>query len=330
MKRRNVLWVLGCAVGAWPLEVSAQQPTRVARVGWIDFVFEDDPDGRARLAVFEKGMHDVGWTLGRNLVIDYRWGVLDLEKARLAAAELLLAAPDLIVSAGTPAAMALREAASAIPVVFVSVTDPVAQGIVKSFAQPGGNLTGFSYLEPRMGAKWVELLKEIAPQINHVALMFNPRSAPFFPLYYQSIEPAAAKLEVEAVVAPVHEIKDIEPVITMLAARPGGGLIVIGDAFNLANRKVTIELAMKHRVPAIYGISRAAFDGGLVHYSVDIIYQYQLAVGYVDRILRGAAPADLPVQLPTKFSLVINLKAAKVLGLDIPPSLLARADEVIE
>src|SRR5262249_52963869 len=163
-------------------------------------VFEDDPDGRARVAVFQKGMEDIGWTVGRNLAIDYRWGVLDLEKARLAAAELLRAAPDLIVSAGTPATMALREATSAVPIVFVSVTDPVAQGIVKSFAQPSGNLTGFSYLEPKTGAKWLELLKEIAPQVNHVALMFNPRSAPFFPLYYQSIEPAAARLEVEAVV----------------------------------------------------------------------------------------------------------------------------------
>ena len=181
-----------------------------------------------------------------------------------------------------------------------------------------------------MGAKWLELLKEIAPEVNYVALMFNPTSAPFFPLYYQSIEPAAARLEVEAVIAPVHEIKDIEQVITMLAARPGGGLIVIADAFNLANRKVTIELAMKHRVPAIYGISRAAFDGGLIHYNVDIVYQSQLAVGYVDRILRGAAPADLPVQLPTKFSLAVNLKTAQAMGLTVPSTILAAADEVIE
>jgi putative tryptophan/tyrosine transport system substrate-binding protein len=329
LKRRSFITLLGGAA-AWPLAARAQQGERMRRVGWVDFVFEDDPGGRTRVEVFQQGMAKLGWTLGRNLAIDYRWGIFDINKAQLAAAELLKLAPDVILCAGTPATLAFRQATSTVPIVFASVSEPVAQGFVQSLAHPGGNLTGFSYMEPTMGAKWLDLLKQIAPQVNHTALMFNPNSSPYSRLFYQSIETATTMLAVEATTAPVHNINEIEQAIIMLEGRPGGGLIVSPDGFTLANRKAIIGLTAKHSMPAVYGTSGAAFDGGLIHYNVDLVDQYQSAVAYVDHILRGGKRADLPVQQPTKFSLVINLRTAKALGLDVPPTLLARADEIIE
>jgi putative ABC transport system substrate-binding protein len=275
-------------------------------------------------------MEKLGWTLGRNLAIDYRWGIFDVDKARFAAAELLQRAPDVILCAGTPATLAFRQATTTVPIVFAVVSEPVAQGFVQSLAHPGGNLTGFTYMEPTMGAKWLDLLKQIAPHVNHAALMFNPDSSPYSRLFYASIETATTLLAVEAVMAPVHNLNEVEHVITMLGGRPGGGLIVSPDGFTTANRKAIIEVTANQRMPTVYGVPGAAFDGGLIHYNVDLVDQYQSAVAYVDHILRGGKPADLPVQQPTKFSLVINLKTAKALGLDIPPTLLARADEVIE
>ena len=236
----------------------------------------------------------------------------------------------MILCAGTPATLAFREATNTVPIVFASVSEPVAQGFVQSLAHPGGNLTGFSYMEPTMGSKWLDLLKQIAPHVNHTALMFNPDSSPYSRLFYQSIETATTMLAVEAVMAPVHNLNEIEHVITMLEGRPGGGLIVSPDRFTTANRRAIIEVTAKHRMATVYGVPGAAFDGGLIHYCVDLVDQYQSAVAYVDHILRGGKPADLPVQQPTKFSLVVNLKTAKALGLEIPPTLLARADEVIE
>ena len=330
MNRREFITLLGGAAGAWPLAARAQQSSRVARIGWVDFAFEDDPGGRARVEVFQRGMEKLGWILGRNLAIDYRWGIFDIDKARFAAAELLKLAPDLILCAGTPATLAFREATSTVPIVFASVSEPVAQGFVQSLAHPGGNLTGFSYMEPTIGAKWLDLIKQIAPHVNHTALMFNPDSSPYSRLFYQSIETATTMLAVEAVTAPVHNLDEIEQVITMLEDRPGGGLIVSPDGFTTANRKSIIKLTEKHRMPAVYGVPGAAFDGGLIHYCVDLVDEYKSAVAYVDHILRGGKPADLPVQQPTKFSLAVNLKTARVLGLDVPPTLLARADEVIE
>jgi len=327
--RREFITLLGGAT-AWPAVVRAQQSSRVARIGWVDFVFEDDPGGRARVEVFQRGMEKLGWTLGRNLTIDYRWGIFDFDKARLAAVELLRLAPDVILCGGTPATLAFRQATNTVPIVFASVSEPVAQGLVRSLAHPGGNLTGFSYMEPTMGAKWLDLLKQIAPHVNHTALMFNPDSSPYSRLFYQSIETATTMLAVEAVMAPVHNLNEIEQVITMLEGMPGGGLIVSPDGFTTANRKAIIELTAKHRMPAVYGVPGAAFDGGLIHYCVDLVDQYQSAVAYVDHILRGGKPADLPVQQPTKFSLTVNLKTAKMLNLSVPSTLLARADEVIE
>jgi putative tryptophan/tyrosine transport system substrate-binding protein len=329
LKRRQFITLLSGAA-AWPAVVRAQQSSHAARVGWVDFVFEDDPSGRVRVEVFQQGMEKLGWTLGRNLVIDYRWGIFDIDKARFAAAELLQLAPDVILCAGTPATLAFRQATTTIPIVFASVSEPVAQGFVQSLAHPGGNLTGFSYMEPTMGAKWLDLLKQIAPHVNHAALMFNPRSGPYARFFYQSIQTATARLAVDVVQAPVHDLDEIDGVIAMLGDRPGGGLIVSPDGFMLANRKSIIELAARHRMPAVYGVTGAAFDGGLINYYVDLLDQYRTAVEYVDRILRGGKPADLPVQQPTKFSLVINLKTAKTLGLDVPQTLLVTANEVIE
>ena len=330
IRRREFITLLGGAA-AWPLAALTQQASRLARVGWTDFVADDDLGGLDRVKAFGQGMEKFGWRLGRNLVIDYRWNVFDTERARRAAAELLTLAPDVILCAGTPATLAFKQATSTVPIVFASVSEPVAQGIVQSLAHPGGNLTGFSFLEPTIGAKWLDLLKQIAPSVKHVALMFNPASSPYSRLFFQSIETAAPTFAVEAVMAQVHDLNEVEQVITMLGLKPGSGLIASAEGFNLANRKLIIELAARHRVPAIYGVSGAAFDGGLIHYTLDIVEEYGgPVVTYVDKILRGVKPADLPVQQPTKFSLVVNAKTASALGLEVPSSLLTRADEVIE
>jgi putative ABC transport system substrate-binding protein len=328
MRRRDFLAALGSAA-AWPTAVWGQS-IRTARIGWVDSVFEDDLGGKARVEVFQQGMQKLGWTLGRNLVVDYRWGVFDIEKARLVAAELLKRAPDVILCTGTPAASAFRQATNVVPIVFTGVSEPVAQGIVESLAHPGRNLTGFSYMEPTMGAKWLDLLKQIEPDVTHAALMFNPDSGPYAHFFYESIQTATATLAVQVVQAPVHALDEVEQVITLLEGKGHAGLIVSPEGFTLANRKSIIELVARHRIPAVYGVVGAAFDGGLIHYCVDLVDQFREAVGYVDRILRGEKPADLPVQQPTKFSLVVNLKTAKALGLTIPAILQATADEVIE
>jgi putative ABC transport system substrate-binding protein len=330
MRRRDFLALLG-AMATCPIAARAQQPSRVARIGWTDFVANDDPGGLDRVRAFGQGMEKLGWKLGGNLVIDYRWNIFDIERARRAAAELLALAPDVILCAGTPATLAFKQATSTVPVVFASVSEPVAQGIVQSLANPGGNLTGFSFLEPTIGAKWLDLLKQIAPSVKHVALMFNPASSPYSRLFFQTIEAAAPTFAVEATMLQVHDLNEVEQVITMLGLKPNSGLIASAEGFNLAHRKLIIELAARHRVPTIYGVSGAAFDGGLIHYTLDIVEEYGGPVAtYVDKVLHGVKPADLPVQQPTKFSFVVNAKTAKALGLTVPPTLLAVADEVIE
>jgi putative ABC transport system substrate-binding protein len=329
MRRRNFITLLGGAA-AWPIAARSQQPTRIARIGWMDFVPESDPATPARVGAFREGMEKQGWVLGRNLAIDYRWSIFDMERARATAEELLNLAPDVMFCAGSPATLALQRATRTVPVVFITVTEPVSQGIVASFSRPGGNLTGFSYLEPTIGAKWLELLKAIAPGVNRVALMFNPSSSPYSRLFYQTIEAATSKFAVQAFMALVHDASEIDPIIAMLGREPGGGLIVSADAFNLANRKLIMDLAARHRVPAIYGFPALAAEGGLIYYNVEFIDQYRSAAAYVARILRGEKAGDLPVQQPTKFELRINIQTAKSLGLDVPPTLLAIADEVIE
>jgi putative tryptophan/tyrosine transport system substrate-binding protein len=333
MKRRDFIAGLGSAA-AWPVVTRAQQRTkpaaRVRRIGWLDFYPETDLSARANEIAFRQRMEKLGWSVGRNLAINYRWDVFDAERARVAAASVLDLMPEAIICAGTPAVRALRQATDKVPIVFTTVTEPVAQGIVQSLAHPGGNITGFSYLEPSVGGKWVELIKRIAPSVRRIALLFNPDSSPYSRLFYESIEVAAPKFAVQAAMAPVYDPGDIEQVMTMLGRELGGGLIVSPDAFNLSNHKSIIEIAARHRLPTIYGIPGTAAEGGLIYYGVDIVDQYRQAAGYVDRIFRGERPADLPVQQPTRFSLTINAKTARTLGLTVPEALLVSADEVIQ
>jgi putative tryptophan/tyrosine transport system substrate-binding protein len=311
-----------------PLGAHAQQAERMRRIGWLDLVPETDPGAQARVKIVQQGLEKLGWTVGRNLQIDYRWGAFDVERARRAGAELLSLAPDAILCGGSPAVQALQQTTRTVPIVFVLVAEPVAQGFVQSLAHPGGNTTGFSYLEPTVGAKWLELLKEVAPRAKRVAYIFSPTASPYAQLFYVSIEAAAGKFAVEAVMAPVREPAEIEPIMKGLGA--DGGVIFNADAFILTHRRMAIDLAARYRLPAIYGIPTAADEGGLIYYSLDIMDQYRQSVAYVDRILKGEKPADLPVQQPTLFKFVLNLKTAKMLGLEISPTLLALADEVIE
>ena len=332
MRRRDFIAGLSMAawVPLWPGTATAQQASGVARVGFVHFAAEQD-DGLNIAGLFTQGMEKLGWTLGRNLAIDYRWGINEIEKARLAAAEILRLAPDVVVCGGSPATRALKQATATVPIVFASVSEPVRQGIVESFAQPGGNLTGFTFLEATTGAKWLELLMQIAPHLNHVAFMSNPASGPYSEWFFGSIETATSKFAVQAVMAPVHDLNEVEQLITMLGRQPGSGMIVAAETFNFANRKLIIELAARHRVPAIYGIVDCASNGGLIQYSFDYVAQYGGPVAsYVDKILRGVKPSDLPIQQPNQFNLSINSKTAGTLGLNIPTQLLALADEVIE
>jgi putative tryptophan/tyrosine transport system substrate-binding protein len=331
MRRREFIAFLGgtAAATAWPLAARAQQPARIRRVGVLMLYAENDQEGQVRAKAFQQGLEQLRWNAGRNLQIHYRWGTGDVEWARAAAADLLRLAPDVILANGGTALRAAQLVAGSVPIVFVGISEPVAQGFVASLARPGGNITGFSNLEPTMGPKWLELLKEIAPRITRVAVMFNPDSSGGA-LLARSAASAAEKFAVEVVPAPVRGPAEIEAAMTMLGHEPGGGLILPPDSFMAVHRKLIVELAARYRVPAIYFLRSFNAEGGLISYGVNITDLFRQAAAYVDRILRGEKPADLPVQQPTKFELVINLQTAKALGLDVPPTLLAIADEVIE
>jgi putative ABC transport system substrate-binding protein len=328
IERRQFIFALGGAVVAWPLAARAQPQERMRRIG-ILMSLANDAEGQVRAKAFEQELGKLTRTVSRNFQIDYRWGMNDVERARAATAELLRLAPDVILAHGSPALRAVQQATRTIPIVFVLVSEPVAQGFVQSLAHPGGNITGFTNLEPTVGAKWLGLLKEIAPRVTRVAFIFKPGSL-YSGLFYRSIEAAASKFVVEAVIAPVHEPAEIEPIMTTLGREPEGGLIFPPDTFMALHRKLIVELAARYRLPAIYPSRPYVAGGGLVSYGVDIVDQYRQAAAYIDRILRGEKPSDLPAQQPTKFELVINLKTAKALGLQIPDKLLALADEVIE
>jgi putative tryptophan/tyrosine transport system substrate-binding protein len=330
MRRRDFIKVIAGSVMAWPLAARGQPVVSMRRIGWLHFSPESAPEAQVHAVAFRQAMESWGWNVGRNLAIDYRWGAFNAEKARVLAAELRAFSSDVIISAGTAGTLVLQQTAGTVPIVFVIVNDPVAQGIVQSLDHPGGNITGFSYLEPTIGAKWIELLKEIAPDVTRIALMFNPDANPSYRFFYQSMGAAAPKFGVQTAMAEVHSTSDIEGAMLTIGHEAGGGLIISPDTFNYTNRKLIIELAVRHRLPAIYGIFGTAAEGGLIYYSADVVDQFRGAAGYVDRILHGTKPADLPVQLPTKFSLTINSKTAKALGLTVPPTLLATADEVIE
>jgi putative tryptophan/tyrosine transport system substrate-binding protein len=330
MRRREFIAGLGGAV-AWPVVARAQQE-RTRRIGVLMRIAETDLDSGARVTAFQQALEQRGWVPGRNLRIDYRWGAGDIARVQAAAAELSGLAPDVILADGTPAVRAFRQTSTSIPIVFTVVSEPVAAGFVQSLSHPGGNITGFSNLEPSVGVKWLELLKEIAPRVAHVALMFNPDtgSAPFSIQSSRLAQAAAEKFAMQAIVTSVHDPAEIESVVAKLGAEPNGGLILPQDSFTAVHRTLIIDLAARYQIPTVYAFRFFTAEGGLVSYGIDVVDQMRRAATYIDRILRGEKPADLPVQQPTKLELVINLNTAKALGLEIPPQLLARADEVIE
>jgi putative tryptophan/tyrosine transport system substrate-binding protein len=330
MKRREFIAGLGSAA-AWPLVARGQQGERVRRIGVLMEPPEDDPEGKLHLSAFTQGLQELGWTKGRNLRIDVRWAAGSVERMRMFAKELVDLQPDVILARGTPATAAFQRETRTIPIVFAAVGDPVGSGFVAGLPRPGGNITGFGDAEQAISGKWLELLMEIAPGIKRAAIMFNPDVAPGGGSYYMpAFEAAARSLKVEPIAAPVHNDAEIESVMTSLGREPNGGLVVIPDGFVLVHRAAIILLAARNNLPAVYWDNVFARDGGLLGYGPDRVDIFRRSASYVDRILRGAKPAELPVQLPTKFELVINLKTAKVLGLTVPPSILARADEVIE
>jgi putative ABC transport system substrate-binding protein len=328
MQRREFITLLGGAA-AWPRAARAQPSGRIRRVGVLLPYTEGDPQGRRRVARLQEGLEKLGWTVGRNIRIDDRWGAADEERVRALAAELVALPADVILPNTSRAVATLQQMTRTVPIVFMGVVEPVAQGFVQSLAHPGGNITGFTNLEATVGAKWLELLREMAPRVARVAFMFNPDNPG--PLQWSgSAAGAGPKLAVEATMAPVRGPVEIEAAITLLGREPGGGLIFPPDGFTFVHRKLIIDLAARYRLPAIYGTRDFVDDGGLAYYGVDIGDQYQQAAAYVDRILRGEKPGDLPIQQPTKYEFVINLTAAKALGLDISPALLSVADELIE
>ena len=330
MRRREFLGVLGGAAAIGPRAARAQQPERVRRIGVLMSTTANDPEMQLRATTFEQALKELDWVAGRNLRIDYRWPGTERERLRSAVADLLGLAPDLILATNTPALAATRAQAGAVPIVFLNVTDPVGQGFVQSLAQPGGNVTGFTSFEFSMGGKWIELLKEMAPNVARLGLIFNPVTAPYMQYYIGAFEAAAPRFNVQLQPVPVHDAAELERSIADFAGRPDGGLFVAPDVTTALHRELITSLAAQHRLPAVFAYGYFAARGGLIGYGVDINDFYRRAAVYVDRIFKGTAPGTLPVQQPVKFELVINLKTAKALGLTVPPTLLARADEVIE
>jgi putative ABC transport system substrate-binding protein len=329
IRRRDFITLLGGVAAAWPLAAGAQQGERVRRIGVLMPWDENEPVVKPRLSAFTQALADLGWTDGRNVRMDLRWAGADINRMRTYAQELVSLQPDLIVTNATPATAAVQRETRTIPIVFVNVGDPVVQRIVARLDRPGGNITGFAIYEASLGGKWLELLSEIAPGLKQAAIMFNPDTAPVSPLM-PSFEMAAQSLKVEPITAPVHSEAEIESAIIALGREPLSGLVVISEVFTLAHRAPIISAAARNNVTAVYGDSVFARDGGLLSYGIDSVDSYRRAATYVDRILRGEKPGDLPVQFPTKYEMVLNLKTAKALGLTVPSNLLATADEVIE
>src|SRR5215468_8060518 len=327
MKRREFISLLGGAT-AWPLAVHAQTK-QMRRIGVLMGLVASDPEAQSRVVAFEDGLQELGWVKGRNLSIEYRWAG-DGSVLHDHAAELLAMAPDLILANSTPVTTALREQSGAAPIVFTQVTDPVGQGLVPNLAHPGGNLTGFTSFEFSIGTKWLEALKQTAPRVTRVALVFNPQSAPYADLFLRPVVTAAPSFSVAAIGAAVRDPGDVDRLFDALAREPNGGLMVLPDISMTNYREAIIALAARHRVPAIFPFRFFAESGGLMSYGTDVADVFRRAATYVDRILKGTSPGELPVQAPNKYELVINLKTAKALGLNLPPTLLARADEVIE
>jgi putative ABC transport system substrate-binding protein len=328
IERRKFLATLGGVAVAWPLAVRAQQPERVRRIGVLMNIAADDPEAPVRVGAFAQGLQELGWTIGRNLRIEYRWSAGDADRIRGYAAELSALSPDVIIAYGGAHAAAVQQAAPTVPIVFLSVNDPVAAGLVASLARPGRNATGFTALEYGTSPKWLELLKQIAPGITRAAVLRPANIGGVGQL--GAIQAAAATLGVELSPVGLRDVGEIERSVAAFARGPNGGLIVVASALATVHRELIIALAAKHRLPAVYPFRYFVTAGGLISYGPDLTDQFRRTASYVDRILKGDKPADLPVQTPTKLELAINLKTANALGLEVPPTLLARADEVIE
>jgi len=328
MRRREFITLLGGAAVAWPLKAHAQQPERMRRIGVLAPTAPDDAEAQTRFAALRQGLQRFGWIEGRNLQIDARWGAGDAGAIGSAATELAALAPDVIVASGSAAA-AILQATRTVPIVFVSVPDPVGSGFVESLAQPGGNATGFIMFEYGLSAKWLELLKEIAPSVTRAAVLRDPAIVAGIG-QFAVIQSAAPSVGVDVSAINMRDGAEIERAVTAFARRPNGGLILTASALAAIHRDLVVSLAARYKLPAVYITRYFVAGGGLVSYGPDFVDQYRRAAEYVDRILKGEKPADLPVQAPTQYELVINLKTAKALGLDIPTTVLASADEVIE
>jgi ABC-type uncharacterized transport system substrate-binding protein len=331
MRRREFVMFLGGAAVAWPLAAHAQQPERMRRIGVLMGYPENDREAQARVTAFREGLQKLGWKEGRNIRIDTRWvAPRDVEARQRLAMALIALQPDVILSHGTPNTATLQQQTRTIPIIFASVTDPIGSGFVASLPRPGGNITGFMNMEPTMAGKWLELIKEIAPGVNRVALLFNPATAPYAEYWIEPFKTAAAAIAVQAIVAPVHDTSELGTAVAMLARAPNGGLLVMPDTFTSAHRAEITALATRYRLPAIYPFRFFAERGGLISYGNDLIDDFRRAVFYADRVLKGAKPSELPIQAPVKFVLEINLRTAKALGLNVPFQLQMRADKVIE
>jgi ABC-type uncharacterized transport system substrate-binding protein len=329
MRRRDFIKVIAGAAGAWPLLARAQQSERVRRIGVLMSLAAGDKEGQARLAAFVQGLQELGWIEGRNVRIDTRWVAGDGERIRQYTAELVALAPDVILASGGSVVGPLIQATRTVPIVFTQTPDPVGAGFVENLAHPGGNVTGFSNVDYSMGGKWVELLKQIAPGVTRVAVIRDPNS-PQGIGQFSSVQSLAPSLGLSVSPVNAREPAELERSMAAIAQTPNSGLIVTGSNVAIVNRELVIKLANQYKLPAVYVLRLFVVDGGLISYGAEAIEPHKRAAGYVDRILKGEKPADLPVQAPTKYELVINLKTAKSLGLTVPPSLLARADEVIE
>jgi putative ABC transport system substrate-binding protein len=328
IRRREFITVLGGAA-AWPLAARAQQRERMRRIGVLAPFAESDRQGQARVAAFRQRMSQLGWAEGRNIQIDYRWTDGEADRAHTYAAELVARAPAAIVANGTPLVAALQRVTRDVPIVFTGVSDPIDAGFIASLARPGGNITGFTTFEYALAGKWLEILVEVAPNTKRILVILNRRNATSIG-HLRTMEAAVAALRLELTAADVKDVADIERAIGGFAGPESAGIVVLPDNLTVVHNRLIITLIAARRMPAIYPVPFFAAAGGLIAYGVDIADQFRSAGSYVDRILKGEKPADLPVQAPTKYELVINMKTAKTLGLDVPPTLLARADEVIE
>jgi putative ABC transport system substrate-binding protein len=330
MRRRQFIKLFGGAAAAWPVVARAQQGDRMRRIGVLMAFSENDPEAQSWAAGFREELGKLGWTEGRNVQIDTHWATADVESLQQSAKQLVALQPDLILTGSTPATAAMQQETNTIPIVFAMVGDPVGSGFVASLSRPGGNLTGFTPIENSLGGKWVELLKEIAPRVASVAIVFDPAMAPFASYYLNPFKAAAASLGIKAIVAPVDDMAELERVVATSAREPNSGLVVMPDAFMIGHHADITSLIARFRVPTVYPFRIFAEVGGLVSYGSSALDEFRRAASYADRILKGAKPSELPVQTPINFDLVVNLKTAKALGLDVPSSIRLRADEVIE